>query len=30
MFLTADFLWRMFETTGSVRAYMLYKKLVVH
>ncbi|MCF8011375.1 MAG: YqzL family protein [Clostridiales bacterium] len=28
--LTAEFFWRLFEATGSIRAYMLYKKLVVH
>ncbi|MEG6617055.1 YqzL family protein [Peptococcaceae bacterium 1198_IL3148] len=30
MILTAEFFWKMFEATGSVRAYMLYKKMVVH
>jgi len=25
--LTADVLWRIFELTGSVVAYLLYKKL---
>ncbi|HWR38936.1 MAG TPA: YqzL family protein [Patescibacteria group bacterium] len=27
--LTADFLWRIFEATGSVAAYMLYKRLML-
>ncbi|MEW5954477.1 MAG: YqzL family protein [Bacillota bacterium] len=30
MLLTADFFWRLFEATGSVRAYMLYRRLAVH
>ncbi|WP_083939792.1 YqzL family protein [Desulfoscipio gibsoniae] len=30
MFLTADFFWRLFESTGSIRAYMLYRRLIVH
>ncbi|MDP3050713.1 MAG: YqzL family protein [Eubacteriales bacterium] len=30
MHLTAEFLWRLFETTGSVKAYMLYRRLVLH
>jgi len=25
--LTADFFWRIFEITGSVVAYLIYKKL---
>ncbi len=24
--LTADFFWRLFETTGSVTAYLLYRQ----
>ncbi len=24
---TAEFVWRMFEATGSIAAYLLYKKL---
>jgi len=24
--LTAEFFWRIFEATGSVRAYLLYKR----
>ncbi|PKM83835.1 MAG: YqzL family protein [Firmicutes bacterium HGW-Firmicutes-13] len=27
--LTADFFWRLFEDTGSVEAYLIYKRLVV-
>ncbi|MCL6558501.1 MAG: YqzL family protein [Firmicutes bacterium] len=30
MFLTADFFWRLFEATGSVSAYILYRKLALH
>ncbi|WP_151191995.1 YqzL family protein [Desulfotomaculum copahuensis] len=30
MFLTAEFFWRLFEATGSVRAYMLYRRLALH
>ncbi|MBU4532040.1 MAG: YqzL family protein [Eubacteriales bacterium] len=30
MHLTAEFFWRLFETTGSVKAYMLYRRLVLH
>ncbi|WP_081411036.1 YqzL family protein [Desulfotruncus alcoholivorax] len=30
MFLTADFFWKLFEATGSVRAYILYRRLAVH
>jgi len=30
MVLTAELLWKMFEATGSVRAYVLYKKMVMH
>ncbi|HHX77490.1 MAG TPA: YqzL family protein [Firmicutes bacterium] len=25
---TADFFWRMFEATGSITAYLLYKRLI--
>lgn len=25
--LTADFFWRLFESTGSVAAYLLYRQL---
>ena len=25
--LTAEFLWKLFESTGSVAAYLLYKRL---
>ncbi|MCL6450484.1 MAG: YqzL family protein [Acetobacteraceae bacterium] len=25
--LLADFFWRLFEATGSIRAYLLYKRL---
>lgn len=24
--LTADFFWRLFETTGSITAYLLYRQ----
>lgn len=27
--LTADFLWRIFEATGSIAAYILYKRLML-
>ncbi|MFZ5641763.1 MAG: YqzL family protein [Bacillota bacterium] len=30
MFLPAEFFWRMFEATGSITAYILYKRLAVH
>ncbi|WP_092475556.1 YqzL family protein [Desulfotruncus arcticus] len=30
MFLTADFFWKLFEATGSVRAYILYRRLALH
>ncbi|MDA8234415.1 MAG: YqzL family protein [Clostridia bacterium] len=30
MLLPAEFFWRLFETTGSVTAYILYRKLVTH
>ncbi|MGI6491449.1 MAG: YqzL family protein [Peptococcaceae bacterium] len=30
MLLTAEFFWRLFEATGSVRAYMLYRRMVLH
>lgn len=26
---TAEFFWRMFEATGSVVAYLVYKRLMV-
>ncbi|NMB41092.1 MAG: YqzL family protein [Firmicutes bacterium] len=25
---TADFFWKIFESTGSVAAYLLYKRLL--
>ncbi|MGI6097858.1 MAG: YqzL family protein [Dethiobacteria bacterium] len=28
--LTADFFWKIFETTGSIAAYLIYKRLVMH
>ncbi|NLC11899.1 MAG: YqzL family protein [Firmicutes bacterium] len=28
--LTADYFWKLFEKTGSVAAYLLYKRLVLH
>ncbi|HBS58125.1 MAG TPA: YqzL family protein [Firmicutes bacterium] len=27
--LTADFFWKVFEATGSVAAYLVYKRLVL-
>ncbi|MBO8129460.1 MAG: YqzL family protein [Peptococcaceae bacterium] len=30
MHLSADFFWRLFEATGSVSAYMLYRRLAFH
>ncbi|MHC1746023.1 MAG: YqzL family protein [Negativicutes bacterium] len=27
--MNADFLWRIFEATGSIAAYVLYKKLML-
>jgi hypothetical protein len=30
VFLTAEFFWRLFEATGSVSAYILYRRLVLH
>ncbi|WP_091544011.1 YqzL family protein [Alkaliphilus peptidifermentans] len=27
---TADVFWRIFELTGSVTAYMMYKKLIMN
>lgn len=27
--MTADFFWRMFEATGSIAAYILYKRLML-
>ncbi|MFA5536289.1 MAG: YqzL family protein [Bacillota bacterium] len=29
MFLPADFLWRIFEKTGSVTAYIMYRRLIM-
>ncbi|WP_442891497.1 YqzL family protein [Dendrosporobacter sp. 1207_IL3150] len=26
---TAEFIWRVFEATGSIAAYLLYKKLML-
>lgn len=28
--LTADFFWKLFEATGSITAYLLYRELVSH
>ncbi|MDO9535501.1 MAG: YqzL family protein [Bacillota bacterium] len=28
--MTAEFFWKLFENTGSVAAYLLYKKLLSH
>ncbi|MCL6638244.1 MAG: YqzL family protein [Firmicutes bacterium] len=30
MLLTAEFFWRLFEATGSIRAYILYRRFAVH
>jgi hypothetical protein len=27
--MVSEFFWRIFETTGSVTAYILYKKLIM-
>ncbi|MEW6273714.1 MAG: YqzL family protein [Bacillota bacterium] len=27
---TAEFFWRLFEATGSIKAYMLYKRFALH
>ncbi|NLJ33013.1 MAG: YqzL family protein [Firmicutes bacterium] len=27
--LTADFFWRIFEATGSVMAYLLYRQMLM-
>jgi len=27
---TPEFFWRVFETTGSVWAYLIYRQLTVH
>ncbi|RJX28153.1 MAG: YqzL family protein [Dethiobacter sp.] len=27
---TAEFFWKVFENTGSVAAYLLYKRLISH
>ncbi|WP_071934012.1 YqzL family protein [Sporolituus thermophilus] len=29
MVVTAEFFWRMFEATGSIAAYLLYKRLML-
>ncbi|HAG08092.1 MAG TPA: YqzL family protein [Desulfotomaculum sp.] len=29
MSLTAEFFWRLFETTGSLWAYILYRKFIL-
>jgi hypothetical protein len=29
LLVTADFFWRMFEATGSIAAYLLYKRLMI-
>ncbi|MDA8442613.1 MAG: YqzL family protein [Peptococcaceae bacterium] len=26
----ADFYWRIFEATGSLTAYLIYKNLLIH
>ncbi|MEW6522597.1 MAG: YqzL family protein [Bacillota bacterium] len=30
MMSTADLFWRVFELTGSVAAYLMYKRLCTH
>ncbi|MCD5405090.1 MAG: YqzL family protein [Desulfotomaculum sp.] len=30
MLLSADFFWRLFEATGSIRAYMMYRRMLVN
>ncbi|MCL0032944.1 YqzL family protein [Peptococcaceae bacterium] len=30
MLLNADFFWRLFEATGSIRAYMMYRRMLVN
>ncbi len=27
---TAEFFWRLFETTGSIWAYLIYRQLAAH
>ncbi|HWJ03303.1 MAG TPA: YqzL family protein [Verrucomicrobiae bacterium] len=27
---SADFFWRIFEATGSLKAYLMYKNLLIH
>lgn len=27
--MAADFFWRVFETTGSIIAYLVYRKLIL-
>ncbi|NLW07332.1 MAG: YqzL family protein [Clostridia bacterium] len=29
MFLSAEFFWRLFEQTGSVVAYIVYRRMVI-
>ncbi|MEL7566989.1 MAG: hypothetical protein AAGU27_19200 [Dehalobacterium sp.] len=29
MFLPAEFFWRLFEQTGSIAAYIIYRKLIM-
>ncbi|WP_434074941.1 YqzL family protein [Moorella naiadis (nom. illeg.)] len=29
MFLSAEFFWRLFEKTGSIAAYILYRRMVL-
>lgn len=29
MFLPAEFFWRLFEQTGSIAAYIAYRKLIM-
>ncbi|MGF7059554.1 YqzL family protein [Brassicibacter mesophilus] len=30
MMINAEFFWKMFELTGSVNAYLMYKKLIIN
>jgi len=29
LLVTADFFWKLFEATGSIAAYLLYKRLMI-
>ncbi|MCL6449271.1 MAG: YqzL family protein [Armatimonadetes bacterium] len=30
MLFTAEFFWRLFAATGSIKAYMLYRRFALH